>query len=103
MSVLPVSDERLFAEPRPPLTPDDGDADEIEVAFSGTVRLDRTNEQHVALFNGLRLGRRLDCVVAAVVVAQPKRAKLDADGNLSDRVLRATLRAEDVTLVDPAE
>ena len=100
VSAVPTRDEKLFEEQRPVLRADDGDPDQIEVALTGTIQLDRTNAEHVKLFNGLRLGRHLDVVVAAVVVAQPRRVKFDSDANVSDRILRATLRAEDLTLAE---
>jgi hypothetical protein len=88
----------LFAEERPSLILDDGDPDQLEVSFSGTVPLDRTNPEHVFLLNSLRLGRSLDLSVSGVVTARPIRAKLDEDGNLEERVLRASIR---ITSLEP--
>ena len=91
---------KLFPEQRPPLERDDRDPDELELAISGVVKLDRTNEEHVRLFNSFRrIGQRVEITTEVIVVALPLKGKFDEDGNLAELRARKQLKLDDCALV----
>lgn len=98
-----VDTGQLFQLRKPALNLDEHDPDDIAISISGTVKLDRSNAEHVALFRALRLGRRVELAVDAVALKRPLVARLDKDDNVEGYTLTAQLSVEDITLADSSE
>jgi hypothetical protein len=70
--------------------------DVIELAWSGTIRLDRSDPADVNLFRKLNLGHDVDLKVTAAVAAKTQRSVTDEDGYVTDYVAGAKLKVHSV-------
>ncbi len=79
----------------------DGNAiDRIGLKFGGTITLDRSNEDDVALYNRLRLGQDVTLRVEARCAGTGAKEKADADGHLELVLGEKALRVHTVYVWD---
>lgn len=79
------------------LPPIDGqDIDRIELNFSGSVRLDRSDPADVALFRALRMGQQVDVRVAGVAAGKDGRVSYDEDGYPGETTAKAKIKVTTV-------
>lgn len=66
--------------------------DRIDVNFSGSIRLDRSDPADVALFRRLALGKEIDLRVVGVAAGKDGRISYDEDGYPGETTARAKLK-----------
>lgn len=94
-------DAGAYDDPRLRLDYVDGKRiDEISIRFSGTVKLTRTNPEHVELYRRLALGKEVDFAdmppLAGIVTNKPSRQVRDGNGYVSDVHQTAVVTITDV-------
>lgn len=55
-------------------------ADRLRLQITGTIELDRTSEEDLALFEALRLGRDIELPLVATCVGKPQQFTPSEDG-----------------------
>jgi hypothetical protein len=74
--------------------------DTIAIQFSGTIELDRTNREHVALINRLKIGHDVDFTdmppLAGYVRSKPPRAVRSGDGYRADVAQTTVIAITDI-------
>lgn len=73
-------DERLFEMPA--VTIDESNPTQITLAFSGTITLDRSQTDDVALYNRLASGKLFDLNVSGFVKGANTVHRRDTEGNI---------------------
>lgn len=96
-----VFDPAAYDDPALKIDTVDGHkVDTIAIQFSGTIELDRTNAEHVALFNRMKIGADVDFEqmppLAGYVRAKPPRAVRSGDGYRADVAQTAVIAITDV-------
>lgn len=71
---------------------DQRDIDRIEIAFSGTIRLDRSDPADVALFRRAMLGKELDVRVVGIGRGKSATVSWDEDGYPGETTASAKVR-----------
>lgn len=66
--------------------------DRIDVNFSGSIRLDRSDPADVALFKRLALGKEVDLRVVGVAAGKDARISYDEDGYPGETTARAKVK-----------
>lgn len=77
--------------------------DKIRVAFNGSIMLDRSNVDHVALFNRLTLGKSVQLRVAGEVTKTGVGWTTNKDGDLDAIVGERGVKVTTVYMLDPEE
>lgn len=91
---------KLFEVPRAKVVVDEADPTVIRLAFSGQLELDRSNAEHVGLYNALAAGETCELAVTVHVAGARNRHRRDAEGYVDAVVQTKSLIVGDVTLVD---
>lgn len=71
---------------------DTEDIDRIEVAFSGTIRLDRSDPADVALFRRLGLGKKTELRVELTTAGKAGKITWDEDGYPGETTAQAKVK-----------
>lgn len=66
--------------------------DRIDVNFSGSIRLDRSDPADVALFKRLALGKEVDLRVVGIAAGKDARISYDEDGYPGETTARAKVK-----------
>ena len=94
-------DPAAYDDPRLAIDTVDGHkVDKISIRLSGSVELDRTNPEHVELFNRLKIGADVDFdkmpELAGYVSSKPPRAVRSGDGYRADVAQTCVITITDI-------
>lgn len=97
-------DKTRYDDPELRISKVDGQGiDKIRVAFTGSVMLDRSNPQDVALFNKLILGREVELRCAGSISKTSTGWTTNREGDLDSIVGERTVKVETVWVMDATE
>lgn len=99
----PLFDPAMYQDPKLKIDQvDDHEIQKIKVSVSGSVILDRTNPDHVAFYNALKLGKQANVVCSGRVGGVAAKGSTNREGNLDVVMGEKSIIVDTVRLI-PAE
>jgi hypothetical protein len=92
---------KLFEVPRIKVVVDTTDPTVVKLAFSGSIELDRSNEQEMRFYNQLKAGQAHELVVTVHAAGAQMRHRRDSEGDVDAVVQTKSLVVSDVYLKLP--
>lgn len=91
---------KLFEVPRVAVLVDESDPNVIKLKFSGSVELDRTNADDVALYNSFKAGKDADLNVGIFCAGPANTHRRDSEGDVDSIVQTKTLIVHSIDTAD---